>query len=102
MVGPAMVRRLARQGVELLTGSRSEADLHDQATVNKWLAATRPHVVFLAAAKVGVSGRDPYSIGTRDRRLLPIVRNCILTRTVAVSADPTTCLSRWDRLSLVS
>ena len=53
MVGSALVRRLAREGVELLTASRSEADLRDQAAVNQWFAARRPQVVFLAAAKVG-------------------------------------------------
>jgi GDP-L-fucose synthase len=46
-------RWLAREGVELLTASRSEADLRDQAAVNAWFAAKRPQVVFLAAGKVG-------------------------------------------------
>src|SRR5256885_13414660 len=53
MVGAALARRLASENVELLTASRSEADLRDQAAVNKWFAAKRPQVVFLAAAKVG-------------------------------------------------
>lgn len=49
MVGGALVRRL----VELLTVTRSEVDLRDQAAVNKWFAAKCPQVVLLAAAKVG-------------------------------------------------
>jgi GDP-L-fucose synthase len=53
MVGSALVRRLAQENVELLTLSRSEVDLRDQAAVNKWFAARRPQAVFLAAAKVG-------------------------------------------------
>ena len=53
MVGSALVRRLAAENVELLTATRSEADLRDQAAVNQWFAAKRPQVVFLAAAKVG-------------------------------------------------
>jgi len=53
MVGAALVRRLAREGVELLTITRSEVDLRDQSAVNKWFAAKRPQAVFLAAAKVG-------------------------------------------------
>jgi GDP-L-fucose synthase len=53
MVGGALVRRLAREGVELLTVGRSEVDLRDQAAVFSWFAKTRPQVVFLAAAKVG-------------------------------------------------
>jgi GDP-L-fucose synthase len=58
MVGSALARRLARHDVELLTASRSELDLRDQPAVNKWFAATRPQVVFLAAAKVGGIGAN--------------------------------------------
>jgi GDP-L-fucose synthase len=53
MVGGALLRRLAREDVKLLTAGRSEVDLRDQAAVNGWFAARRPQVVFLAAAKVG-------------------------------------------------
>jgi GDP-L-fucose synthase len=53
MVGGALLRRLASEEVTLLTAGRSEVDLRDQAAVNKWFAARRPQVVFLAAAKVG-------------------------------------------------
>lgn len=53
MVGAALVRRLAREDVELLTVARRELDLRDQAAVSGWFAAMRPQVVFLAAAKVG-------------------------------------------------
>jgi len=53
MVGAALACRLARESVELLTITRSEVDLRDQAAVNKWFAAKRPQAVFLAAAKVG-------------------------------------------------
>src|SRR5215218_6879449 len=53
MVGAALARRLAQEDVELLTSTRSEVDLRDQAAVNKWFAAKRPQAVFLAAATVG-------------------------------------------------
>ncbi|SHH71422.1 GDP-L-fucose synthase [Bradyrhizobium erythrophlei] len=53
MVGAALVRRLARENVELLTAGRSEVDLRDQAAMFAWFAKMRPQVVFLAAAKVG-------------------------------------------------
>jgi GDP-L-fucose synthase len=53
MVGSALVRRLAREHVELLTTGRGELDLRDQAAVFDWFARKRPQVVFLAAAKVG-------------------------------------------------
>jgi GDP-L-fucose synthase len=53
MVGAALLRRLARENVELLTAKRSEVDLRDQAAVFGWFAKMRPQAVFLAAAKVG-------------------------------------------------
>src|SRR5215470_8503028 len=53
MVGSALVRRLAGEGVELLMAGRRELDLCNQAAVFDWFASKRPQVVFLAAAKVG-------------------------------------------------
>jgi GDP-L-fucose synthase len=53
MVGGALVRRLASEGIELLTVPRSEVDLRDQAQVADWFSKKRPQAVFLAAAKVG-------------------------------------------------
>ena len=53
MVGSALVRRLVRENVELLTVGRTEVDLRDQAATFGWFAKARPQVVFLAAAKVG-------------------------------------------------
>src|SRR5581483_3989782 len=53
MVGSALVRRLAAEDVELLTASRRELDLRDQAAVFEWFASKTPQVVFMAAAKVG-------------------------------------------------
>src|SRR5215813_5248305 len=53
MVGSALVRRLARENVELLTVGRGELDLRDQAAVFDWFASKKPQAVFMAAAKVG-------------------------------------------------
>jgi GDP-L-fucose synthase len=53
MVGSAIVRRLAGEGCEVLTASRGELDLKEQASVRDWFAANRPDAVVLAAAKVG-------------------------------------------------
>nr|WP_272870384.1 GDP-L-fucose synthase [Vibrio sp. A11] len=54
MVGSAIVRQLsARDDVEIITRSRSELDLLDQAAVNQFFAAERIDQVYLAAAKVG-------------------------------------------------
>jgi GDP-L-fucose synthase len=53
MVGSAIVRRLAREDCEILVAGRDALDLRDPAPVAAWLAAHRPDLVFLAAAKVG-------------------------------------------------
>ncbi|WP_167526381.1 GDP-L-fucose synthase [Bradyrhizobium huanghuaihaiense] len=53
MVGSALVRRLEREDVRLVTVGRREVDLRNQAAVFDWFARLRPQVVFLAAAKVG-------------------------------------------------
>ncbi|QFI75629.1 GDP-L-fucose synthase [Bradyrhizobium betae] len=53
MVGSAIVRRLAREDVKLVTVDRREVDLCNQAAVFDWFGRVRPQVVFMAAAKVG-------------------------------------------------
>lgn len=53
MVGSAIMRRLQGSGATLLTATRDEADLRRQAETEAWVAAHRPDVVFLAAARVG-------------------------------------------------
>jgi GDP-L-fucose synthase len=61
MVGSALVRRLADEGCEILTATRSELDLKDQAAVRDWFDEVRPDAVFLAAAKVGgILANDTY------------------------------------------
>jgi GDP-L-fucose synthase len=54
LVGSAVVRRLQRDGsVRILTASRDELDLRDQAAVNAWFRANRPDYVYLVAGTVG-------------------------------------------------
>jgi GDP-L-fucose synthase len=53
LVGSALVRRLEGEGCEILTATRAELDLCDQAAVRAWMRDRRPDAVFLAAAKVG-------------------------------------------------
>jgi len=53
MVGSAIVRRLAAEDCEVLVADRAEADLTNPAAVNAWMAAHKPHAIFMAAAKVG-------------------------------------------------
>nr|WP_271503584.1 GDP-L-fucose synthase [Luminiphilus sp.] len=54
MVGSALVRLLSKEkGVELITRSRDELDLIDQASVWKFFATTAVDEVYLSAATVG-------------------------------------------------
>ena len=53
MVGSAIVRRLAREDCTVLTATRADADLADQASTRRWIEANKPDMVFVAAAKVG-------------------------------------------------
>jgi GDP-L-fucose synthase len=53
MVGSAIVRRLEREDCDVITASRQDADLRDQAATAAWVEKTKPDAVFLAAAKVG-------------------------------------------------
>ena len=54
LVGSAIVRSLTSRGYRnLLTASREQLDLRDQAAVNYWFRANRPEYVFLVAGTVG-------------------------------------------------
>jgi GDP-L-fucose synthase len=54
MVGSAILRRLRDRGFNnLLTATRDQLDLRDQAAVNYWFRANRPEYVFLVAGTVG-------------------------------------------------
>ena len=53
MVGRAILRRLAAQGVETITRTRAELDLTSQADVRAFYEQAKPDAVVVAAAKVG-------------------------------------------------
>lgn len=53
MVGSAIVRRLGNENCEILTATRAELDLMDQASTRSWIAEQRPDAIVMAAAKVG-------------------------------------------------
>ncbi len=53
MVGSAIVRGLEKRGEQVLTATRQELDLRDQAATHAWLKAHQPDAVIVAAAKVG-------------------------------------------------
>lgn len=61
MVGSAVVRRLAREGCEVITADRGQADLLRQAEVERFMADARPDAVVMAAARVGgILANDTY------------------------------------------
>lgn len=53
LVGSAICRRLGAEDSELLTATRDELDLCNQAQVNTWFEANKPQQVFLVAGTVG-------------------------------------------------
>jgi GDP-L-fucose synthase len=53
MAGSAIVRRLRLETCEVLTVGHRELDLTRQEATERWLAAARPDVVIVAAARVG-------------------------------------------------
>jgi GDP-L-fucose synthase len=54
LVGSAVVRRLEQEGFSrILTATREQLDLRDQAAVNYWFRANRPEYVVLVAGTVG-------------------------------------------------
>jgi GDP-L-fucose synthase len=54
LVGSALVRRLQQDDdVTVITATRDQLDLRDQAAVNYWFRANRPDTVYLVAGTVG-------------------------------------------------
>ena len=54
LVGSAILRRLQQAGcTNILTATRDQLDLRDQAAVNYWFRANRPDDVYLVAGTVG-------------------------------------------------
>jgi GDP-L-fucose synthase len=53
MVGQALLRRLRKEGCEILKVDPEEVDLRRQRETETWIEAKRPDAIFLAAAKVG-------------------------------------------------
>jgi GDP-L-fucose synthase len=62
LVGGAILRALQAGGAnDLLTATRADVDLRDQAATRRWFADQKPTHVYLAAAKVGgILANDTY------------------------------------------
>jgi len=74
MVGAAVVRRLEGESCTILSTTRAELDLCNQAQTEAWLAANKPDVVFVAAATVG-------GIVANDTRPAEFIRDNLVIET---------------------
>lgn len=111
MVGSALVRKLTERGhKQIITTTRGELDLTRQQPVEEFLAASKPDVVIVAAAKVGgIHANSTYPAGfmyenlmiaanvihaahrAGTRRLLFLGSSCIYPR-LAPQPIPEDCL----------
>lgn len=61
MVGSALLRRLQHERCQLITATRQQLNLLDQAAVQMWMRDKRPDAIIVAAAKVGgILANDSY------------------------------------------
>jgi GDP-L-fucose synthase len=79
MVGQALVKRLGKEGCEILTADRNAVDLRRQRETEAWIEANRPDVIFLAAAKVG-------GILANDTRPAEFLHDNLLIQTNVIDA----------------
>jgi GDP-L-fucose synthase len=71
MVGSALVRRLSREPVAVLTADRNDLDLTRQADTEAWMRQHRPEVVIIAAARVGgILANDSFPVDFLEQNLL--------------------------------
>ena len=79
LVGSAICRRLAKDGIEPVVASRGELDLTDQSQVEGWFAENGINQVYLAAAKVG-------GIQANDTRPAEFIRDNLVIQTNVIHA----------------
>jgi GDP-L-fucose synthase len=71
LVGNAIVRRLDREPVDLVTATRSEVDLCDQKAAKAFLKVAAPDIVIVAAATVGgILANATYPVDFLNNNLL--------------------------------
>jgi GDP-L-fucose synthase len=71
LVGQALVRRLSGEGAKLVTASRAELDLRDQAATKTFLREAAPDAVIVAAATVGgILANSTYPVDFLNDNLL--------------------------------
>lgn len=79
LVGSALVRRLQREGCEIVTAPRESVDLRNPEQLERWLREVRPQAVFLAAARVG-------GIYANDTRPAEFIYDNLMIQAVVVEA----------------
>src|SRR6478752_8303147 len=79
LVGSAIVRRLEREGCELVTAPRESVDLRRPDQLERWMRDVRPQAVFLAAARVG-------GIYANDTRPAEFIYDNLAIQTTVVEA----------------
>ncbi len=71
LVGNAVMRRLAKEGAEIVAASRAELDLRNQAAAHEFLKHTAPDCVIVAAATVGgILANSSYPVDFLNDNLL--------------------------------
>jgi len=71
LVGRAVIRRLKREDAEIITVSRAELDLRDQARTRAFLKEAKPDIVIVAAAVVGgILANSSYPVDFLNDNLL--------------------------------
>ena len=77
MVGSAILRELQKQGYSnIITKTRVELDLLNQAQVAEFFVREKPEFVFLAAAKVGGIEANRSQLGAFTYENLQIQKSC--------------------------
>jgi GDP-L-fucose synthase len=80
LVGSALVRRLQREGCEIVAAPRDQVDLRRPDQTEQWMAAARPQAVFLAAARVG-------GIYANDTRPAEFIYDNLMIQSTVVEAS---------------
>src|SRR4030088_2505575 len=80
LVGSALIRRLQREGCELLTAPRDPVAWRRPDQVERWMAGAKPQAVFLAAARVG-------GIYAHDTRPAQVIYDNLMIQSNVVEAS---------------
>jgi GDP-L-fucose synthase len=96
MMGSAIVRRLSKEGCQVLAADRLTLDLTSQKATEDWLAQMRPDAIFLAAGLVGgIYANDTYPadfIATNLAIALNVIRGAHMVGVKKLLALGSSCI----------